>query len=119
MILREFLKSKIHRAVITKTELNYKGSIGIDKAILIKSDIFPGEKVHVLNFRNGQRFETYIIEEKEDSGKVILYGPAARLAHTGDEVCVLSYVLVSNEEVGKIRPKIVELNHENKIVGES
>ena len=60
------LKSKIHGAVITKKELYYAGSIGIDKKLLLESDMLPGEKVQVLNFNNGQRFETYVIEEKEN-----------------------------------------------------
>ncbi|MDI6704444.1 MAG: aspartate 1-decarboxylase [bacterium] len=116
MILREVLKSKIQKATINKIELDYQGSIGIDKAILDKSDIVPGEKVQVLNFNNGQRFETYVIEEKENSRIISLYGPAARQAQIGDKVCILSYVLVSDEGQPKIKPKLVLLDKENKVI---
>lgn len=112
-MLREVLKSKIHNAKITRKELHYEGSIGIDKALLLKSDILPGEKVQVLNFNNGQRFETYVIEEKENSGIVALYGPAARCAEIDDRICVLSYVLISDKEVDKIKPKIIFVDKNN------
>lgn len=111
MILKEILKSKIHSATITKTVLEYSGSIGIDKVLLLKSNILPGEKVHVLNFRTGQRFETYVIEETEGSGDIVLYGPAAHCGEVGDKVIILSYVLVTDEE--KITPKIVFVDDKN------
>jgi len=98
MKLRQILKSKIHNVVITKTKLNYHGSIGIDKALLLKNDILPGEKVQVLNFDNGQRFETYVIEEKKNSRTIALYGPAARCGEIGDRICIISYALVSDDE---------------------
>ena len=106
-MLREILKSKIHNAKITKKELYYEGSIGIDKVLLLKSDILPGEKVQVLNFNNGARFQTYVIEEKEDSGIIALYGPAARCAEIGDRICILSYALINEREIDKIKPKII------------
>ncbi|MCK4325776.1 aspartate 1-decarboxylase [bacterium] len=115
-MLREMLKSKICRAVVTKTKLNYEGSIGIDKLLLMESDISPGEKVHVLNFNSGERFETYVIEEKEGSGTISLYGPAARLGQAGDEVYILSYAMVTDEEIGRIKPKIISLDKNNRLV---
>lgn len=115
-VFRQMFKSKIHGAKITKKELHYSGSIGIDKALLLKSDMLPGERVQVLNFNNGQRFETYIIEEKENSGTIALYGPAARLGEVGDKICILSYVLVSEDEVNKIENKIVSVSENNKII---
>lgn len=116
MMLREVLKSKVNKAVITKAELFYEGSIGIDKAILARADIIAGEKVQVLNYNNGVRFETYAIEEKENSGAINLYGPAAKLGQIGDEVCILSYVSVSNEELDKIKPKLLTLDKKNRII---
>ncbi len=116
MRLREVLKSKIHKAVITRTELDYQGSIGIDKKILKKTDISPGEKVQVLNFDNGMRFETYVIEEKENSGNFILYGPAARCGKEGDRICVISYSLVTDDELDGVEAKVVFLNEHNKII---
>ncbi|MCK4326457.1 aspartate 1-decarboxylase [bacterium] len=115
-MLREMLKSKIHKAVVTKTQLKYEGSIGIDKLLLVESDILPGEKVQVLNFDNGERFETYVIEEREGSGTISLYGPAARLGQVGDEVCILSYVLADDKELGQIKPKIICLDENNRLV---
>lgn len=114
--LREILKSKIHKATITKTELNYEGSIGIDKTLLLKSDMVPGEKVQVLNFNNGLRLETYVIEEKENSGIIALYGPAARCGVVGDEICILSYMLVSPEGLEKVKPKMVVVDKDNRVV---
>ncbi len=114
MILREVIKSKIHKAVITETNLNYQGSIGIDKTLLMKSDIIPGEKVQVLNFNNGQRFETYVIEEKANSGRTVLYGPAARCGKAGDKICIISYVSISEDEIGKIKAKIVMVDKNNR-----
>ena len=114
-MLRQILKSKIHNAKITKKELYYEGSIGIDKALLSKSDILPGEKVQVLNFNNGARFETYIIEEKEHSGIVALYGPAARQAEIGDIVCIIAYGLIENNQAQIFKPRVIVLGDKNKI----
>lgn len=115
-IYRQILKSKIHGASITSRKLYYSGSIGIDKALLLRSDIVPGERVQVLNFNNGQRFETYVIEEKEDSGVIALYGPAARLGEIGDKICIISYALVSDDEIGKMEEKILLVDNNNRIV---
>ena len=111
---REMIKSKIHGATITKKELYYSGSIGIDKAFLLKSNIVAGEKVQVLNFNNGQRFETYVIEEKENSGIIALYGPAARLGEIGDIICIISYYFVSDDVIGNVKEKILLLGKDNK-----
>ncbi len=115
-IFREMFKSKIQGAVITAKNLNYKGSIGIDKAILVKSGMLAGEKVQVLNFNNGQRFETYIIEEEENSGIISLYGPASRLGEIKDKLCIISYVFVSGEDVSGIKPEIVAVDEKNRII---
>jgi len=108
-------KSKIHNAVITQKELHYAGSIGIDKHLMKESDLLPGEKVQVLNFNNGQRFETYVIEEAENSGTVALYGPAARLGEIGDKICILSYAFVKNESARDLQQKVIRLGEGNKI----
>jgi aspartate 1-decarboxylase len=88
--------------------------VGIDQSLLLKSDMIPGEKVQVLNFNNGERFETYIIEEKENSGIIALYGPAARLGAIGDRLCILSYLFASEEEIKTLKPKIVFVDEEHK-----
>jgi len=114
-ILRQMLKSKIHGAVITKKELHYNGSIGIDGNLLSQAGMIDGEKVQVLNFNNGQRFETYIIEEKKNSGVIALYGPAARCGEIGDKLCIISYLLASDEEISKLDQEVVFVGEDNKI----
>ena len=114
--MKEIISSKIHGAVITKKELNYNGSIGIDKTLLKESGISPGEKVQVLNFNNGTRFETYAIEEKENSKAVALYGPAARCGEIGDKVVIIAYALVGMDEVKKVKLKTVFVNEKNEAV---
>jgi aspartate 1-decarboxylase len=114
-MLIEILKSKIQEAVITETKLFYEGSIGIDGRVMEKVGLIPGEKVHVLNYNNGERFETYIIEEKANSGAIILYGPAARKGRVGDKVCILSYGFVEEKDAKKIKPKTICLNSKNRI----
>jgi len=112
-MLREMLKAKIHGAVITKKELYYNGSIGIDQALLSKSGMLANEKVQVLNFNNGQRFETYIIEEKKNSGIIALYGPAARLGELGDRICIISYVFIDEQQAAAVKPKVVIVGEGN------
>jgi aspartate 1-decarboxylase len=114
-MLRQVLKSKIHNATVTKKDLYYEGSIGIDKAILLKSNILTNEKVQVVNFNNGARLETYVIEEKENSGTIALYGPAARQAEAGDKVCIISYGIIKDSQAQLIKPQIILLNDKNKI----
>lgn len=100
-------------ATITSTLVNYEGSIAIDPVLLNAAGLIPGEKVHVLNFDNGERFETYtIIGEK---GEISLRGPAARLGKKGHKVIILSYGIVEQEKASKIPPKIVHPNAKNEI----
>ena len=115
-MFRMMCKSKINRAKITKKELHYSGSIGIDKALLEASDILPNEKVHVLNLNNGSRFETYVIEEAKGSGAIALYGPATYLGAEGDLVIILSYCMVEEKETRFIIPRIVTVDGENRAV---
>ena len=113
---REMIKSEIRGATITKKELYYSGSIEITKDFLLQSDIVPGEKVQVVNFNNGQRFETYVIEEKDNSGTIALYGPAARLGEIGDALCIISYRLVSDDEVRTVKEKVLLVGKDNKVM---
>lgn len=114
-VFRHILKSKIHGATVTKRELNYSGSIGIDKVLLTEVDMVAGEKVQVLNFDNGARFETYIIEEKQNSRTISLYGPAARCGEVGDKLCIISYVSVTDEDIKKVKAKTVVVDEDNRI----
>jgi aspartate 1-decarboxylase len=107
------LKSKIHRAHLTGTELGYEGSITIDRALLDAADMLPGEQVHVLNLSNGSRIVTYVIEGPARSQMVLLNGPAARAGHAGDEIIVLSYCELSDEDALAHRPRIVRVDEKN------
>lgn len=114
-MFRTMLKSKIHRAKVTATKLYYEGSIAIDTLLLKAADILPGEKVEVLNLNNGSRIETYAIEGKKGSGEICLNGPSARFACEGDEVIILTYCLVSDEDAGGVKKKIIHVDSSNKI----
>ena len=114
---RFMLKSKIHRATLTGTDLDYEGSITIDEELLEKADILPGEQVHVLNINNGQRFVTYAIAGPRGSGTVLLNGPAARLGTVGDKVIIISYCQVSAEKAKESQVKIIVVDDENKPKG--
>ncbi len=111
---RFVLKSKIHRATLTGTDLDYQGSITIDENLLEKADILPGEQVHVLNINNGQRFVTYAIAAPRGSGTVLLNGPAARLGTVGDKVIIISYCQISAEKAKDLHAKIVLVDEENR-----
>lgn len=113
---RFMLRSKIHRATLTQTDLNYEGSIAIDRDLLAAADILPGEQVQVLNLNNGERLITYAIEGESGSGTMLLNGPAARLGVPGDLVIIIAYGTFSDEEAKSLRPKIVHVDANNRIV---
>jgi aspartate 1-decarboxylase len=112
----EVLKSKIHRVKITQAELHYVGSITIDETLMDAVNIIEGEKVQVVNVNNGERLETYVIKGERNSGMVCLNGPAARLAHVGDIVIVISYASMEFEEAKKFKPTLIFPTPENKLV---
>ena len=112
---RVMLKSKIHGAYITQTELHYEGSITIDEDLLEAADILPNEQVQVVNLNNGARFITYAIKGERGSGIIGLNGPAARLGVPGDKVIILTYCPMDSINARTFEPKIVIPNSENKI----
>lgn len=114
-MFRTMLKSKIHRATVTEANLYYKGSITIDAKLMKAADILEGEKVEVFNLNNGQRLETYAIKGKPGSGIICLNGPAARGACPGDEVIIVSYMIVSDKEAKELVPSIVNVDERNRI----
>ncbi|MBA7593536.1 Aspartate 1-decarboxylase [subsurface metagenome] len=114
--MRTVLKSKIHRARVTDANLDYEGSISIDRLLMEAADILPYEMVHVLNVNNGARLQTYAIEGEKGSGEICINGPAARLVSRGDTVIILSYAVVGDEEARSIEPKLVYVNEQNAIV---
>ena len=115
-MLRIILKSKIHRVRATEANLQYEGSITLDKKLMLAADILEGEKVEILNLYNGSRQETYAIEGPAGSGMVCLNGPAARHVCVGDILVILAYGLVDDKEVGRVCAKIVHVDEKNRIV---
>ncbi|WP_126427232.1 aspartate 1-decarboxylase [Brevibacillus marinus] len=115
-MLRTMMKAKIHRAQVTDANLNYVGSITIDREILDAVDILPNEKVQVVNNNNGARFETYVIEGAPGSGVICLNGAAARLVQPGDTVIIISYAMMSDEAARQHKPRIAIMGEGNKIV---
>ncbi len=112
--MRIMLKSKIHRARVTQLNIDYEGSITIDRKLMEETDILPGEQVQVLNVNNGARFTTYAIEG-EASGEICLNGAAARLAAKGDTIMILSYCYVEDDEARNFTPKLVYVDAKNAI----
>jgi len=107
------LKSKIHRATLTGTELYYTGSIAIDQDLMDAANMLPNEQVHVLNVNNGSRLITYTIVGKRGSGIIELNGPAAHLGETGDQVVIISYAQMSEEEAAAYTPIVVHVDEKN------
>lgn len=115
-MLRTMLKSKIHRATLTGTELHYQGSITLDENLLEAANIFPGEQVQVLNINTGARFITYAIRGKRGSGTVMLNGPAARLGQAGDPVMVLTYCQMDDAAAKKYKACVVKVDAHNRLL---
>ena len=115
-MLSEFLYGKIHRATVTEANLEYVGSITIDKTLLLASGIKQNQKVEVLNINNGERFSTYVIEGVADSGVICLNGAAARKAAIGDKVIIVAYALLDETEQMTFVPKIAHVDSNNKLL---
>jgi len=113
-MMRTILKSKIHGATVTESNLYYEGSITIDSKLMEASDIIAYEKVEVLNLNNGHRLETYAIKGKAGSGVICLNGPAARGACKGDQVIIVSYASVEDGAAAKVKPKIIKVDERNR-----
>ncbi len=113
---RVMLKSKIHRATVTGSDLHYVGSITLDPELLEAADIREHEQVHVVDIDNGARFETYTIAGERGSGDVTINGAAARLVHHGDTVIVISYASYDEAELANHEPRVVHVDRDNRIV---
>jgi aspartate 1-decarboxylase len=109
----QVVKSKIHRVTVTGADLNYIGSITIDETLLEASNIIEGEKVHIVNINNGERFETYAIKGARNSGEITLNGPAARKVQKGDIVIIISYGILDFEEAKTFKPSLVFPNEKD------
>lgn len=115
-MLIQVLKSKIHRAKVTQTELDYVGSITIDQDLLDAANMIEGEKVLVVNNNNGERLETYVISGESGSGMICLNGAAARKAAKGDVIIVISFALMTPEEAKSFTPYLVFPDQYNKAI---
>jgi aspartate 1-decarboxylase len=109
------LKSKLHRATITDANLNYEGSMTIDRTLMDAVGLLPFEKIKIYNINNGERFDTYVIPGVAGNGDICLNGAAARKGLVGDLVIIVSYALYSEQELQNFHPKIVALNPDNSI----
>ena len=111
----ELLKCKIHRASVTDANLNYEGSITLDKALMDAAGILPFEKVGILDIHNGARFDTYVIEGEPNSGTICLNGAAARMVQKGDLIIIVSYISMTPEEAKTWKPTVVKVDSQNKL----
>ncbi len=112
---RMMLKAKIHRATVTESELDYEGSITIDETLMEGAGMLPYEQVAVSNLNNGERFVTYVLPGRRDSGIICLNGPTARKGVVGDKVILFCYALYAEEELKAFVPKIVKVNEKNRM----
>jgi aspartate 1-decarboxylase len=113
---RVMLKSKIHRATVTDSDLHYVGSITIDPDLVEAADIREHEQVHVVDVDNGARFETYTMAGKRGAGAICVNGAAARLVHTGDTIIVISYASYDERELDRYEPRVVHVDRGNRII---
>lgn len=109
---RTLLKSKIHRATVTGADLNYEGSISIDKLLCDEANLIEFEKVDIYNITNGERFSTYVIYGEK--GEIGLNGAAARKVHLGDLVIIASYAEYNEDESFNYKAKLVFVDEDNK-----
>lgn len=111
----DVLKSKIHRAHVTDSNLHYIGSVTIDEALMDAADLIENERVHIYNITNGERFETYVIKGERGSGIIGINGAAAHKATTGDLVIIVSYMAIETKEAREHHPVIIFPDHNNKL----
>jgi aspartate 1-decarboxylase len=115
-MMRIMMKSKIHRATVTQADLDYVGSITLDAALMEAADLLEGEQVAIVDVTNGARIETYVIAGERGSGIIGINGAAAHLVHSGDLVIIISYGLLSDAEARTLKPRIVHVDGQNRIM---
>ena len=115
-MIRTMLKSKIHRATVTQADLDYVGSVTLDSALMEAADLLEGEQVAIVDITNGARIETYVIPGERGSGVIGINGAAAHLVHPGDLVIIMSYAVVSDTEARQLKPLVVHVDENNRIV---
>lgn len=115
-MLNEFLYAKIHRATVTEANLEYVGSITIDKTLLDAVGIKKNQKVEILDINNGERFSTYVIEGEKDSGVICLNGAAARKVQVKDKIIIVAYALLDEKEQQTFEAKVAHVDENNKLI---
>ena len=115
-MMRFMMKSKIHRATVTQADLDYVGSIGIDRDLMGAADLLEGEKVTIADITNGARLETYVIPAPRGSGIITINGAAAHLVNAGDLVIIISYAMVDDAEARTLKPTVVHVDENNRVV---
>ena len=115
-MMRIMMKSKIHRATVTQADLDYVGSVTLDAALMEAADLLEGEQVAIVDITNGARIETYVIPGPAGSGVIGINGAAAHLVHPGDLVIIMSYAMMSEEEARALKPTVVHVDEQNRIV---
>ncbi len=115
-MLVEMLKSKIHRAVVTGSDLNYEGSLLVPSDLIQAAGMLPNEKVLVVNCNNGSRLWTYLIEGEAGSGEIRLKGAAARLGEIGDTIIVMAFTMMAEAEAAEWQPKTVRVDGKNRVI---
>ena len=115
-MLRIMMKSKIHRATVTQADLDYVGSVTIDADLIDAADLYDGEQVAIVDITNGVRIETYVIAAERGTGAIGINGAAAHLIHPGDLVIIMGYGLATDEEARAMKPRIVHVDEQNRIV---
>jgi len=109
------LKCKIHRATVKQAELDYIGSITVDETLMEQAGLYEYEKVQIVDINNGARFETYVISGQRDSGTICLNGAAARMVSVGDKIIIMSYAVMTPEELKDNPPKVLFVDDDNRI----
>ena len=112
------LKSKIHRATVTASNLNYEGSMSIDRALMNLAGFIPHERILCGNMGNGQRFETYVIPGEAGTGAIILNGATAHLGQVGDLLTIMSYAVIDAREAEKWKPQVIVLGAKNQVINQ-
>jgi aspartate 1-decarboxylase len=115
-MLRRLCRAKIHRATITQSRIDYEGSIEVDEALMKEAGLLEHEMVLVANIANGQRFETYVIKGRANSGVIGLNGAAARLGNVGDKVIIMSVAWLTEKEAKSLKPAFIQVDEKNRAI---
>ena len=115
-MLRTMLYAKLHRVTVTQADLNYVGSVTIDRTLLEAARLLPGEQVSIVDVTNGNRLTTYVIEGEAGSGQICINGAAALLVQPGDIAIIIAYAQLDEAEARRFVPRVVFVDHDNRIV---